>query len=59
MDEAKDILSRVEAALRDSDDKFSNEEKKIAQAYKKKLDKAKKMHAKVNTLIKTITLLKL
>jgi len=59
MDEAKEILSLVEATLRDSNNKFSNEEKKIAQVYKKKLEKAKKMHKKVNTLIKTITLLKL
>ena len=59
MEEAKEILSKVEATLRDSNDKFNSEEKKIAQAYKKKLEKAKKMHAKVNTLIKTITLLKL
>jgi len=59
MDEAKDVLTQAEASLRDSNNKLDSEEKIIAQAYKKRLEKAKKIHTKVNTLIKGATWFKL
>lgn len=59
MEEAKDILSHADDLLRDSIDALDGEEKKKALAYKKKLEEMKKMHARVNAIIKGISLLKM
>ena len=59
VNEAEEILSQAEAALSDPNNKFSSKEKEMAQAYKEKLERAKKMHAKINMLIKSARLLKM
>ena len=59
MEEAKDILSHADDLLRDSVDALDGEEKKKALAYKKKLEETKKMHAKVNAIIKGLSLFRM
>ena len=57
MDEAQQSINQVEKLLQESKGGFSEEEKKMAKIFKERLSRIKKIHKKVDRLLKSLSII--